>query len=349
MELAALIHQYQPAFEQRYAQALLPGHRTAINALLRCRTPAAGEISLQCRDCALPMRQPQSCGHRSCPKCHHHDASRWLDRQRAKLIPVDYFMVTFTIPRQLRALAWQHQTRVYNLLFDTAARTLKDFALNPRFLGANLAMTAVLHTHTRTRDFHPHLHVIVPGGGIQQAKRQWITVKNKYLFNQQTLARVFRARLLAALNDDGFELPHALPSKWVVDIQHVGRGEPALKYLAVYLYRGVINEKNILANQHGQVTFQYLDARSGSTRTRTLNGADFLWLILQHVLPKGFRRVRDYGFLHGNAKACLALVRWVLRVVTAALAPRARPQFKCPACHAPMQILAFIKPAWRAG
>jgi len=155
--------------------------------------------------------------------------------------------------------------------------------------------------------------------------------------------------MLAALNDDGFNLPHALPPKWVVDIKHVGRGEPALKYLAVYLYRGVINEKDIIANHNGQVTFQYLDARTGSTRIRTLAGEQCLWLIVQHVLPKGFRRVRDYGFLHGNAKSTLALVRWVLRVVTAACTPRARPQFTCPACHAPMHILAFIKPTWRAG
>jgi hypothetical protein len=349
MELASLIQQYLPAFEQRYAQSLLPGHRHAINALLRCRTPAAGEISLQCRECALPMTKPQSCGHRSCPKCHHHDASRWLDRQRAKLIPSDYFMVTFTVPRPLRALAWHHQTPVYNLLFDTAAQTLKDFGRNPRFLGADLGMTAVLHTHARTRDFHPHLHVIVPGGGIHQTRRQWIKVKHKYLFNQQALARVFRARFLKALHDEGFQLPNALPQKWIVDVKHVGSGEPALKYLAAYLYRGVINEKNILANHNGQITFQYLEARTGITRTRTLNGDEFLWLILQHVLPKGFRRVRDYGFLHGNAKTRLTLIRWSLRVMTAAKAPRARPQFKCPTCHAPMQILGFIKPAWRSG
>ena len=349
MELAALIHQYLPAFEQRYAQALLPSHRHAINALLRCRTPAAGAISLQCRECAEPMTKPQSCGHRSCPKCHHHDANQWLDRQRVKLIPVDYFMVTFTLPQQLRALAWQHQSCVYNLLFETAARTLKDFALNPRFLGADIGMTAVLHTHTRTRDFHPHLHVIVPGGGIQQARRQWIKVKNQYLFNAQALANVFRARFLTALNDDGFHLPNALPHQWIVNIKHLGRGEPALNYLAAYLYHGVLSEKNIIANQHGNVTFQYVESRTAITRTRTLPGAEFRWLILQHVLPKGFRRVRDYGFLHGNAKTRLTLVQWVLRVVIEARKPRSRPHFTCPKCQAPMRILAFMKPAWRPG
>ena len=119
--------------------------------------------------------------------------------------------------------------------------------------------------------------------------------------------------------------------------------------MAAYLYRGVISAQNIVANHHGQVTFEYLEARTGSTRTRNLNGDEFWWLILQHVLPKGFRRVRDDGFLHGNVKARLTLVQWVLRVVTAACAPRARPQFTCPVCHAPMQILALFKPAWRAG
>jgi hypothetical protein len=349
MQLASLIHHYQPAFEQRYAHALLPSHRNAINALLRCRTPAAGEIQLQCNACAEPMTQPQSCGHRSCPQCHHHDTNRWLDRQRAKLLPVDYFMVTFTLPRELRALAWRHQSCVYKLLFDTATQTLKDFGLNPRFLGADIAMTAVLHTHSRRLNFHPHLHVIVPGGGIQHARRQWLKVKGKYLFNQQALSTVFRARFLAALNDARLNIPTAVPTNWVVDIQHVGRGEPALKYLSVYLYRGVISEKNILANRNGLVTFKYLEAGSGIVRTRTLPGADFLWLVLQHVLPKGFRRVRDYGFLHGNAKTRFALVRYVLRVVVKGLIPTPRPAFRCPKCRAPMRILAFIKPLWPSG
>jgi len=349
MQLASLIHQYQPAFEQRYEHALLPSHRNAINALLRCRTPAAGTMHLQCHACAEPMTQPQSCGHRSCPQCHHHDTNRWLDRQRAKLLPVDYFMVTFTLPRELRALAWRQQSRVYNLLFDTATRTLKDFGRNPRFLGADIAMTAVLHTHSRRLDFHPHLHVIVPGGGIQRKRRQWLKVKGKYLFNEQALSNVFRARFLAALYNAGFNIPAALPTNWIVDVQHVGRGEPALKYLSVYLYRGVISENNILANQNGLVTFKYLEAGSGIVRTRTLPGPDFLWLVLQHVLPKGFRRVRDYGFLHGNAKTRLALVRYVLRVVVAVLTSRPRPTFTCPKCQAPMRILAFIKPERRSG
>jgi|TARA_B100000315_G_C14567023_1_gene583466 hypothetical protein len=349
MELASLIHQYRSAFEDQYANHALPSHHNAINAMLRCRTPEAGEIQLQCSDCTVHINQPQSCGHRSCPKCQNHAANQWLDRQRLKLLPVEYFMITFTLPFELRELAWRHQTVVYNILFNTAISTLKDFGQNPKHLGADIGMTAVLHTHSRRRDFHPHLHVIVPAGGVHQAKRQWIKKKGRYLFNAFALAKVFRARFLATINDAGLLIPTDLPKKWVVDCKHVGKGKAALQYLSVYLYRGVISEKNIIANRYGKVTFKYIDSATGKTQTRTLAGESFLMLVLQHVLPKGFRRVRDYGFLHGNAKQRLILVQLVLRVVIDPQPPRPRPVFICPKCQSPMRIMAFVRPSWRPG
>ena len=147
----------------------------------------------------------------------------------------------------------------------------------------------------------------------------------------------------------GLATPRNLPEKWVVDCAHVGKGQPALKYLSRYLYRGVISENNILSYQDGQVTFKYIESRTGKTRYRTLEGEDFLWLVLQHVLPKGFRRVRDYGFLHGNAKKLLSLVQLVLQVVIEARASRHRPVFSCPKCQSPMQIEAISRPAWQSG
>jgi hypothetical protein len=349
MELASLLHQYQPELESKQADRLLPGHRRTMGALQRCRTPAAGQIRLQCTDCAETQSQPHSCGHRSCPKCQHHETSLWLDRQRTKLLPVEYFMVTFTLPRELRSLAWHHQTVIYNGLFAVASSTLKDFGLNPKHLGADIGMTAVLHTHSRRLDYHPHVHVIVPGGGVDRARRQWKKKKGKYLFNEFALAEVFRARFLAAIKAAGLSIPAQLPKQWVADCKPVGKGEPALEYLSRYLYRGVISENNIVANRDGKVTFRYLESKTGKTLYRTLKGEDFLWLVLQHVLPRGFRRVRDYGFLHGNAKRLLSLVQLVLRVVIEARTPRPRPVFKCPKCQAPMHITGFIRPAWQSG
>jgi putative transposase len=210
-------------------------------------------------------------------------------------------------------------------------------------------MTAILHTHNRRLDYPPHIHVVVPGGGVNKARKQWKKKKDKYLFNEFALAKVFRARVLAALNKAGLSTPNSLPHKWVVDCTHVGKGLPALKYLSRYLYRGVISENNIVSSQDGNVTFKYVESRTGKTGYRTLKGEDFLWLVLQHVLPKGFRRVRDYGFLHGNAKKLLSLVQMILQALIEPCILRSRPVFKCPKCQAPMKIMGFSRPAWASG
>ena len=349
MRLASILDQYHDALQAKYGSRLLPGHLRAIDAISRCRTPQAGELFVQCFGCGHATWQPLSCGHRSCPQCQNHEASLWLDRQQAKLLPIDYFMATFTLPYELRFLAWDNQTIVYNLLFACVSSTLKDFGLNPKNLGADIGLTAILHTHSRRLDYHPHIHVVVPGGGVDKARKQWKKKQDKYLFNEFALAKVFRARFLAALNEAGLSIPKSVAPKWVVDCAHVGKGITALKYLSCYLYRGVISEKNIVSNQNGHVIFKYVNSRTGKTNYRTVKGEDFLWLVLQHVLPKGFRRVRDYGFLHGNAKKLLSLVQMVLQVLIESCAPRSRPIFKCPKCQAPMKIMAFSRPAWASG
>ena len=349
MQLASLVHQYLVAFKAKYAAQLLPGHLRAIGAIRRCRTPDAGEMLLACTDCDEQLQHPRSCGHRSCPQCQNHETSQWLDRQQAKLLPVEYFMVTFTLPCELRALVWRHQTTLYNLLFTTVVGTIKDFGLNPKQLDAEMGMTAVLHTHSRRLDYHPHLHVVVPGGGVNKTTKQWKKTRGKFLFNKTALAKVFRARLLTAIKAADLALPGKLPDKWVVHCKHVGKGAPALKYLSRYLYRGVISEKNIIANQNGNVTFTYTDSNTGQTRYRTLKGEDFLWLVLQHVLPKGFRRVRDYGFLHGNARKLLVLIQLTLKVMITVKPARSRPAFICPRCKSLMRIMGFIRPAWSPG
>jgi hypothetical protein len=349
MELAPIINQYYDTFMEKYSTTVLPGHLKAMNAICCCRTPNSGEVYVQCPDCHHGEWHPLSCGHRSCPKCQNHEASQWIDRQQNKLLPVDYFMTTFTLPFELRSLTWSHQRKVYSLLFPCVAGILTDFGLNPKHLGAEIGMTMVLHTHSKKLDFHPHLHVVVPGGGVDKRRRQWKKKKGKYLFNEFALATVFRARFLAALKDAGLSIPEKVSAQWVVDCKHVGNGITALKYLSRYLYRGVISEKNIVSNQNGRVTFRYIESKTGKTRYRTLNGEDFLHLIMQHVLPKGFRRVRDYGFLHGNAKKLLFLIQLILHVVIKEIVSRLRPVFKCPCCNSPMVIVGFRLSVWKSG
>lgn len=349
MRLASILDQYHDAFLAKCGSQLLPGHHRAIDAIRRCRTPAAGEFLVHCPGCGHSAWKPHSCGHRSCPQCQNHEASVWLDRQRAKLLPVAYFLVTFTLPAELRHLAFNNQRFIYNLMLQSASSTLKDFGANPKNLGAGMGMTAVLHTHTRRLDYHPHIHYVVPGGGFNKARKQWKKIKGDYLFNEFALATVFRARFLEALKQSGICPPNRLPAKWVVDCAHVGKGQPALKYLSRYLYRGVISENDIVSNQDKTITFRYVQSRTRAIKYRTVKGEDFVWLVLQHVLPKGFRRVRDYGFLHGNAKKLLSLVQLILHVLFEPCKLRARPVAKCPKCKMPVDIIAFRPSVWASG
>ena len=152
MELATVFQQYAAPFQAKYGPRLLPSHQAALRAILSCRTPNAGTLHVHCSQCGHHDWRPLSCGHRSCPQCQHHEATQWLERQHTKLLPVEYFLVTFTLPYQLRSLVWHHQTVLYSVLFECVAKTLKAFGANPKHLGAELGMTAILHTHNRRRD-----------------------------------------------------------------------------------------------------------------------------------------------------------------------------------------------------
>ncbi len=344
MNLSDVADQYRDGFLKKYEHRLLPGHRKALKAIQHCRTPGSGMTLLECNGCGSRDQKPMSCGHRNCNRCQNTDTCQWLERQRQKLLPVEYFMVTFTLPAQLRTLAWQHQRSVYDTLFRIAADTLKAFGANPKNMNAGLGMTGVLHTHSRRLDYHPHVHFVVPGGGINVRKNEWRKLKGKYLFNGKNLANVFRAKLLKALDEKKLlpaDLKVKIPKEWVVNCKHVGKGLPALQYLSRYLYKGVISDKNILTSRKGQVTFAYTNSKTGKKDTRTLPGEDFLWLVLQHVLPRRFRRSRDYGFLHSNAKKRLLLVQLILNVTVNALEEVIRPVFKCKKCGESMKHIAF--------
>lgn len=342
--LAQVVAQGLAALLEQYGERLRPHHHQALRALTGCRSGAMGELHLQCTGCDHQELQPRSCGHRSCPQCQFHTTRQWLDRQYAKLLPVDYFMVTFTLPAELRGVAQARPKRVYDAMFQAASGTLKSFGLNHQ-LQVQLGLCAVLHTHSRKLDYHPHLHVIVPGGGIDVKRRQWKNFQGRYLFNAQQLATVYRARLLQALAQAGIDLPRGIRDQWVVDCRNVGNGAPALEYLSRYLYRGVIHNHQIDAcdPETGTVSFHYTDAQTQRRAERVLPIVEFLWLLLQHVLPPGYHRVREYGFVHANARAMLRLVQWVLRViVTAPIRPK--PILLCGHCHSPMRVTRIVFP-----
>jgi len=340
MEMASIIKEYQPAFERKYQNRILPGQIKAMEAMKICREPECGEVMVACTKCGKVEYKTHSCGHRSCPKCQNHEATKWLHRQRQKLLPVRYFLVTFTVPAQLRKTIADHQRSAFDGLFQTSRETLEELAANERYLGGKIGMTGVLHTHSRKLDFHPHIHYLVPAGCINRKKRTWKTKPWKFLFPENAMAKLFRGKLLGLFHKMGWKISDRIPTaKWVVSCKDVGRGAKALEYLSRYLYRGVIAEKQIVKNQDGNVTFRYRESKTGMWKKRTEKGEDFLRLILQHVLPRGFRRARDYGFLHGNAKKSLRLLQLILHVKLPKLEEPERPFFKCTRCGANMQIV----------
>jgi hypothetical protein len=278
-----------------------------------------------------------------------------LQRQLKALVPATYFLVTFTLPAQLRALAWAHQRVVYEALMRAAWGTIKTFSQNDKQLAGTPGALAVLHTHNRQLGFHPHVHVCLPAAALNARERLWRTkvklgktpgsqqsARGGYLFSHKALGKVFAAKVRAALADAGFTLPAGLPERWVVDCKAVGDGQAALRYLGRYLYRGVISERDILRCKDGMVTFRYRDAQSGKIATRTLPGADFVWLLLQHILPKGFVRARNFGFLHHNSRRSLRLLQVLHLRPSAAPPPTStspqRPVWRC-ACGGAMVMV----------
>jgi hypothetical protein len=353
--LAILIERFGQAFLAQYGASVLPSQRQALNAMKNCRSSLGPGMLAQCGGCGEKRVVPHSCGHRNCPHCQHFESQRWIERQTQALVPGSYFLITFTVPAQLRELVWQHQRLLYAALMDCAWETLRTFTQNHRQLQGSAGAVALLHTHSRKLDFHPHVHVAMPAAALDADKGLWRSLRKSakgdgYLFNHKALAKVFRAKLLAAVGALGLQLPHNLPAnlpdKWVVDCKSVGDGQKALVYLGRYLYRGVIQEKDILRCENGQVTYRWRDSKTRKQARRCVSGVEFLRLVLQHVLPKGFRRARNYGFLHPNSKRLIALLR-LLVFKTCGKAPTEqtqttqteRPKLLCRCCGAVMAIV----------
>ena len=346
IRLATVIDRFEADFLANYRDRLRPEHTRALAAMKHCRSKASPMMLLKCSECPHQTLVPHSCGHRHCPHCQHHESQQWLERQIRKQVPAEYFLLTFTLPAEFRALTWAHQGLVYALLMRCSWETVSTFSQNDKQLQGTPGAIAVLHTNTRRLDYHPHVHLVMPAAAVDAERRQWRTkrrgkVKGGYLFNHKALAKVFRGKMLAGIEAAGLTLPGRHPAKWIVDCKSVGTGEKALIYLGRYLYRGVISEKDIVACADGLVSFRYRNAKTGKLEQRTLAGADFLWLVLQHVLPKGFRRARNFGFLHPNCKRLIALLHILLRFAPGrALAwIKERPPILCACCGAVMVIV----------
>jgi len=368
MEVADVIRQHGSAFLQEYDAVLSSEQRRALRDLETCRTATLGGHLAQCDHCGTRHLLYHSCRNRHCPKCQGGQRAAWLEREAGYLLPVDYFHVVFTLPAAVAELALASRRRLYGLLFATASATLREVAADPRHLGAAVGLLLVLHTWGQNLHHHPHVHGIVTGGGLSCAANgtvheqpQWVSCRPGFFLPVRVLSRVFRGKYLAGLRQlyDAGELawPAALASlaepaafaswltplyrqEWVVYAKPpFGGPEQVLKYLARYTHRVALSNGRLLAQDEATVSFTYKDYAHGSKqRVLQLSGVEFLRRFLQHVLPRGFVKMRHYGLLANRVREQqLALCRWLLAVsgVAAALVPpdpESTDRDRCPVC-----------------
>jgi hypothetical protein len=323
-----------------------------MTAIAQCRTAALGGHVATCATCATVRYSYHSCRNRHCPTCQQDAAQTWLARQHNLLLPVPYFLVTFTLPSELREVARQHQRRIYRLFFRTSAAALQQLAQDPRFVGGQIGMLGVLQTWTRDLRYHPHIHYLVPAVGLV-ADGTWVVGNRRFLVHAKPLAILFRATFQAAMRHTTLhaQVPAATwQQAWVVDCRAVGSGHTALRYLAPYIFRVALSNNRIVALANDAVTFRYQDGNTRQRKTCTLPAAEFMQRFLQHVLPKGFVKVRYYGLFSPGKRRLLAYLRHLLVLTTGMAGPAARSQPPttlphlpvCPVCGQLMQVVPLL-------
>jgi hypothetical protein len=356
-ELADVFRRHGVEYLERFGERVLPSHRHALQDIADCRTEALGGHLAQCSHCAHLRYSYHSCRNRGCPKCHRTDTERWLNRRRKDLLPVTYFHVVFTLPKELRHFVRAHQKVLFGVLFLAAARSLMKLAADEKYVGGQIGLLCVLHTWTRAMVWHPHIHCLVPSIGLSQDGQYRLPSGKNYLVPVVALSRIFRAKFMSlaskALPDVTF--PESVwKTDWVVYSKHAAQGaDKVLTYLARYVYRIAITNNRILSFENGDVTFRYKDSQEHRWRTMTLPSLEFMRRFLQHVLPDGFHKVRHYGLLHPANREKLKRLQEGLKppiesqidnaeiTETAGAFPHVA-SLLCPCCHTGYMVLVSI-------
>ena len=350
LEVADIFRLHGPDYRAQFGNRMLPSHRRAMQDIEQCRTAALGGQLYFCDQCQEQRYSYHSCKNRHCPKCGNDQANEWLQEQQNLLLPIPHFMVTFTLPAELRALARSNQKTVYNILFRASSAALLKLAEDPRFVGARLGMVGVLHTWTRQLLYHPHVHYIVTGGGLTDDGR-WRSSRPDFLVPVKALSVIFRAKFRDQLKKTELfkqVAQQAWKKKWVVHSEPVGSGEAAFQYLAPYIFRVALSNNRLRQLHEGQVTFAYKESATDQLKHCTLTAQEFIRRFLQHVLPPRFVKVRYYGLLSPAQRQLLQKARQLFPTTTSKLKPEAvtttepRPALSCPLCYGPLTLLAPI-------
>jgi hypothetical protein len=367
LEMADIIRYAGPGFIERSHRWINGQHLKVLQAILRCRTAALGGHRDQCADCGHTAISYNSCRNRHCPRCQGNARLRWLQQRERELLPTRYIHAVFTLPRELAPLALQNKRILYNLLFHASAETLQQVARDPRHLGAEIGFFSVLHTWNQRLQHHPHIHCVIAAGGLAPDHARWIAAHRSFFLPVKVLSRVFRGKFLAGLKKafhhghlqfHGHLEPLAEPGSfaawlrclfrhdWIVYSKRpFGGPEQVLRYLGAYTHRVGISNSRLLALSEGRVSFRWRDSTHGNRkRVMSLPVDEFLRRFLLHLLPRGFVRIRNFGFLANRQRAallplCFRLLLSSTPASDASEPPRSQPLPKCPLCGGSMHVL----------
>jgi hypothetical protein len=351
IELAEVVRKHGQEYLDKFGGSMPHNHKRALFAITACRTEEMGGHLEECdKKCGNFEYSYHSCKNGSCPKCHGADTKRWLENRKTQLLSVPYFHLVFTLPSELREVVRSNQKTLYAVLFEAAIAALNKLGLDRKYIGGQLGMLTVLHTWTRAKEYHPHLHLLIPAGGLDK-DGIWRPARKKFLVPVRALSPIFRAIFMKlakkALPEENYP-KEVWKKNWVVFSRPTfNQTKKVLSYLARYVHRVAITNNSIIAMENEHVTFRYQNATTRQWKTMPLPAMEFLRRFLQHVLPKGFHKVRYYGFLHPTQKITLKRLQLLLmerdRKRTAELeqeiAARTETVKICPCCKEGIMVV----------
>jgi len=350
-----IFKKYVPEYLDLYGDRMPKVHKKVIHAIRECRSGTFGTALYACEECGATHTLQCSCKNRHCPTCQHEKAAQWLQTQTQKLLPCNYFLITLTLPEGLRQVVRSHQRSAYAALFLCASGALTKLAGDKRFVGTSrIGFLAALHTWGGQLQYHPHLHIIVPAGGLTQDGCGWLSSRQDLFVHTKPLARIFRAKFHDAMKAAGLVEkidPSVWKTEWVVDSEAVGNGQTTFRYLARYVFRVAISNNRIISYDNHIVTFRYKDSDTGKWREMSLDAMEFIRRFLQHVLPTGFMKIRHYGFLNSNCRAALQniceMISTLYDGIRKVVLPLSKPKrifLKCRRCGHILRQVYFLLP-----
>jgi len=357
--VAEALRQHADEYVKQFGNRIPGEHRRVLALITRCRTGELGHLHYQCDTCPKKHWVGRSCGNRHCPNCQHDKSALWLAKRLAQLLPVPYYLVTFTVPATLRRVVRANQRDCYRALFDCGAKTLVELASGKRFIGTDrLGFLGALHTWGRDFTvYNPHVHFVIPGGGVSLDGSKWQAAPANFLFPQKVAAKVYPGKFRDAMRAAGLEAEFrqadaaAWFQPWTVDVQPVGNGQAVLKYLAPYVNRVAISNRRIVDVNQSSVTYRFTPSGTQRSVTRTVSGQEFVRGFLQHTLPPKFQRLRYYGWASPNCKLKFQYVQllvyfylgWCWKMKQAeVITELQKAPMPCPACKVGSMHLTTI-------